>query len=63
MGEIAHYNYGNGFETFWLNDVRHREDGPAWISPEGAEWWYHGKQLDCNSQEEFEQLMKMKAFW
>jgi len=27
------------------------------------EWWYHGKQINANTQEEFEQLLKLKAFW
>lgn len=28
-----------------------------------SEWWINGTQIECSSQEEFEQLLKMKAFW
>jgi hypothetical protein len=46
----------------------HREDGPAVkysniTYAQKEEWWYMGKKLHCKSQTEFEQLMKMKAFW
>jgi len=42
----------------------HREKGPAVISPNGdKQWWFHGKRVNCNSQEEFEKLLKLKAFW
>ena len=44
--------------------VRHREDGPAVIYSDGRKMWIlHEKILDCSSQEEFERLMKLKAFW
>jgi hypothetical protein len=49
----------------------HREDGPAIIYSMGfagrkdveKQWWYLGKRLDCKTQEEFESLMRLKAFW
>jgi hypothetical protein len=53
----------------------HREDGPArsWETKEKAssrnkqippEWWYHGKYLEhISSQLQFEQWLKLKAFW
>ena len=56
--------------TVWLvNDTNdyssifHREDGPAVIHPNGKSfWWYEGEYIDCKSQEEFERLLKLKAF-
>ena len=52
-------------ERFWYrNDILHREAGPA---IEGdcytLYWYYDGVQIDCASQEEFEQLIRLKAFW
>jgi len=46
--------------------LRHRDDGPAIIYGDESElqmWWYQGKFIDCSSQEEFERLLKLKAFW
>lgn len=48
--------------------VYHREDGPAivWQESMGADgdWYYYlGKRIYCSSQEEFQKLMKLKAFW
>jgi hypothetical protein len=54
----------DGVKIWFLNGELHREDGPAVEEANGCkEWWYQGKKLDCNSQEEFERLMKLKAFW
>ena len=54
MEKIKNYQYGK----------RHRIDGPAceWINGT-KEWWFEDKRIDCNSQEEFERLIKMKLFW
>jgi hypothetical protein len=42
----------------------HREDGPAVVREDGhRSWWYHGEKLNCDSQEQFERLLKLKAFW
>lgn len=42
----------------------HRNDGPAIEYPNGnKEWWYEDKKLDCTSQKEFEQYLKLKIFW
>jgi hypothetical protein len=42
----------------------HREDGPAMEYLDGSKfWYYHGEFLNCSSQEEFERLLKVKAFW
>jgi hypothetical protein len=42
----------------------HRISGPAIKCVDGQKWWYlHGKKVECNSQEEFARLLKMKVFW
>ena len=42
----------------------HREDGPAceWSGGHKS-WYYKGKHIICYSQEEFERILKLKAFW
>ena len=54
----------NGYKVWYINGHEHRLDGPAriWKSfPD--EWWINGEHINCTSQEEFERLLKMKAFW
>jgi len=36
----------NGAKFWYLNDVLHREDGPAIETPNGEKFWYlHGKEV------------------
>ena len=56
--------YANGSKYWYRNDQYHREDGPAVELSNGNKYWYLlGKLLDCKTNEEFLQLMKLKAFW
>ena len=56
--------YADGYKVWYLDGKRHRTDGPAIEYPNGDKYWYlNGKQIDCKSQEEFERLLKLKAFW
>lgn len=42
----------------------HRLDGPAAEYTNGdKKWWYEGEEIKCSSQQEFEKLLKLKAFW
>jgi len=52
-------------DLYWYNHGQyHREDGPAIEECNGRkEWWYYGQRLDCESQEEFERLIKLELFW
>ena len=55
-GTIFYYKYG----TCTL----HREDGPAIEYANGDKYWYfNGKLVDCAYHEEFEQFLRLKAFW
>ena len=56
----------------YLNEERrlHRIDGPAMDRNNCShsyhdpnEWWINGQRLDVKTNEEFLQLMKLKAFW
>lgn len=58
------YEGVNGYKSWRINDRFHREDGPAVERANGTKaWYYHGKYIDCSSQEEFLRLLKLKAFW
>jgi hypothetical protein len=53
-----------GDKYWYQNGKRHREDGPAIEYAHGSKYWYiNGKQINCTTQEEFEKLLKLKAFW
>ena len=54
----------NGDKSWYFHGQRHREDGPAYEDNDGyKEWWYHDRWIKCDSQEEFERLIKLKALW
>lgn len=54
--------YGNKY--WYLHGLPHRSDGPATERSDGLNLWYlSGEYIDCDSQEEFERLIKLKAFW
>ena len=56
--------YANGDKQWYLNGIRHREHAPAVEYISGAKrWYYQGIFIDCENQEEFESLLKLKAFW
>ena len=56
--------YTDGDKHWYLYGKCHRTDGPAIEHADGYKRWYlDGLQIDCKSQEEFERLLKLKAFW
>jgi len=56
--------YANGDKQWYVNGFRHRENAPAVEYISGAKrWYYNGIFIDCDTQEEFEVLLKLKAFW
>lgn len=56
--------YLNGDKYWCQHNLYHREDGPAIEWDNGTKFWYFkGKHISCNSQQEFEQLIKLKSFW
>ena len=55
-------------EAWWLNDKRHREDGPAriWYRPDGSVesegWYWHGEKAeDITSLEDFKAWQYLKS--
>jgi hypothetical protein len=61
-GQIEEYKSGN--KLWYLNGKLHREDGPAIEYTNGDKYWYiNGYRISCSTQKEFEQLMRLKAFW
>jgi hypothetical protein len=56
--------YSNGDRFYLLNDNFHRVEGPAVELHNGIKgWWVNGKLIPCTTQEQFERLMRLKAFW
>ena len=56
--------YSNGYKSWYIDGKRHREDGPAIEYSNGYKyWWINGEHINCKTQEEFERLLKMRAFW
>jgi hypothetical protein len=56
--------YADATKCWYLNGKLHREDGPAveW-SIDNKFWYLNNVRIPCKTQEEFERLMKLKAFW
>jgi hypothetical protein len=55
-------DYANGDKFWFLNGNLHREDGPAIEYTNGdKEWWLNNQH--CPTEEQFLQLLKLKAFW
>lgn len=57
--EVSFQGYNEADGTF----VAHCETGPAIVIGETKRWFYNGKLMDCNTQEMFDRLVRMKAFW
>jgi len=56
--------FTSGSKVWRIHGKLHREDGPAIEYIHGNRYWYYNdKAIDCGSQEEFERLIKIKAFW
>ena len=59
--------YINGYKAWLKKGKFHRIDGPAilFINDKKSyfEYYYLGKQIKCNSDEEYFKLLKLKAFW
>lgn len=56
----------SGYNIWYYHGKLHRSDGPAeeyTATPENNEWYYMGLEIKCSSLEEFQRLVKLKAFW
>jgi hypothetical protein len=54
----------DGVKSWWINGFLHRTDGPAIEYANGDKYWYiNNIKLPCRTQEQFERLMRLKAFW
>jgi hypothetical protein len=57
-------DYVSGNKFWYINGKRHREDGPAAECVDGEKYWFlNGQQIVCETQDQFERLLKLKAFW
>jgi hypothetical protein len=56
--------HANGYKAWYWHGKLHREDGPAIEHANGYKaWFYHRQRIDCQSNQEFLRLVKLKAFW
>lgn len=62
--------YDDGARYWYQNGKLHRLDGPAVEGNNGyrdggnyKEWYFEDEKLNCKTQEEFERLLRLKAFW
>jgi hypothetical protein len=54
----------DGSKYWYLHDKLHRTDGPAVEYAGGYKaWYYEGKHIICQSTQEFQRLIRLKAFW
>jgi hypothetical protein len=61
-GELIEYD--DGIKWWLLNGKNHRENGPAIELHTGQKYWFiNGERIPCTTQLQFEQLMRLKAFW
>jgi hypothetical protein len=57
-----------GIKVWYHHGLTHRLDGPAVENYSGNNygsnyWYYYDKNIVCQSQTEFEKILKLKAFW
>jgi hypothetical protein len=55
--------YSNGNKRWYLNDKRHREDGPACEYPDGAKVWYLNGKRHREDGPAVEHSNGDKAWW
>jgi len=55
--------FDNGLKGWYKEGKLHRLDGPAIESNWSKIWFYEGKEIECNSIEEFLKIIYLKAFW
>jgi hypothetical protein len=55
----------SGLAFYWYDRGKiHRANGPAVEWHDGrSNWYYRGKRVECSSNEEFNKLIKFRAFW
>jgi hypothetical protein len=54
----------DGNKYWYQDDQYHRVDGPAIEYVDGyKEWYINNIKIKCSTQEDFEKLLKLKAFW
>jgi hypothetical protein len=54
-----------GYEYWYQYGKLHRLNGPAKKTPLNSNdtWYYQGLLIDCNTQEEFERIIKLRLLW
>ena len=56
--------YHLNMKCWYQNGKLHRLDGPSVECHDGDKvWYYQGEKIKCNTQEEFERLIKLRLLW
>jgi len=56
--------YANSNKCWYIEGKHHRIDGPAVEYINGSKvWYYQGRYSDCQTQQQFEKLIKLRLFW
>jgi hypothetical protein len=55
--------YFDGWKQWCVDGKIHRLDGPALEYGDIKRWYIDDIEICCQTQEEFEQYLKLKAFW
>ena len=56
--------WANGDKEWYQNGQCHRVDGPALEYADGDKSWYiKDKRINCQTQEQFERLIRLMPFW
>jgi len=55
----------DNIKYYFKHGKRHRLEGPAINYCDGAfmEWWFEGEKINCETQIEFERLIKLRILW
>lgn len=62
--DLPAIEFDDGEKRWYQYGKLHRQKGPAIIVANGRSYWFlDGIEVDCKTQEEFEKLMRLKAFW
>ena len=57
-------DYLGFYISYYLGSKLHRLDGPAVEYEDGrCMWYYQDDYIKCNTQEEFERIIKLRLLW
>ena len=55
--------YPNGAKWYFQYGYLHRLDGPAIEGTCYFQWYYNNHKVECDNQQDFERLIKLRLLW